>query len=158
MRAIAQARRGDAADDASTPETPPHFARSGWTTAIARDAISASKASAPIMFSPAASGIVARRGEALPLLPGPVGAQRLLEPAGPSSARRRPIAIAASRSQAWLASTITAAPAPAAARTAARFSRSRASPKPTFSLNAVWPASRSAATVSPGRSGLMPLA
>ncbi len=50
----------------STPETPPHFARSGWTTATARDAISASKASSPIAFSPAASGIgTPRRGAAI---------------------------------------------------------------------------------------------
>ena len=47
-------------------------------------------------------------------------------------------------SQAWLASTITSASAPAAARTAARLARSRAAPKPTLSLNARVPARRSA--------------
>ena len=153
---MAQARHVDAADDIEHPETPPHFARSGWTTAIARDAISASKAGADHVL--AGGEQVSHAAADVPFLPGPVGAQRLLEPTGgklgetPAHRDRRvevPGLVGVDHHGGARARGAAAA---------ARLSRSRAVPKPTFSLNAVWPTSRSAVTVSPGRSGLMPLA
>jgi hypothetical protein len=50
------------------------------------------------------------------------------------------------------------AAAPAASRSAARFATSRSAPKPTFSLNARYPAATFASAVAATSSGPRPLA
>ena len=163
VRAVAGAlpRRCDLMT-ASTPEMPPHLARSGWTTAEpAPDAIKASNAA--LADRVLAGGEGHRRG---PPPDAAIAATADRLAAAPRSRRRPWFGEApalrrspASSSHAWLASTIIVA-APRRPRRARRrrVSASRASPKPTFSLNETWPAPRSRATMSPGRSGLMPLA